>query len=1187
MQVHACMQMEYRREIAMKAITEPILASEQYQSILQAMNQKGCTAVFGLSDTAFSCAVHCLGRQTKYRVIITYGERRARQLEEYYRFFDRSVYTYPAKDVLFYSADVHGNAIVRQRIEILKLLAEEQEATIILPAEALLERIPKLEELRKNRYTIQVGDTVDSQAFRSRVTDLGYERVDAVEGPGEYAIRGGILDIFPLTEDCPYRIELWGDEVDSLRSFDVESQRSIEEVKALVIYPATEAVLTDERIAAGLKAIEKEHKKTAKTLKDAFQTEAYARLNRAVQALKEELTELHTAIGIDGYLPYFYASLVSILDYFPENTGVFVDEPKRVEESLKAYETEFRENMKSRLEGGYILPGQAELLYSVAEVQHNLEQRSALLCMALQQELPDWKVERSVFWETKTVQSYNNHFDLLIKNVETWKKKGYSIVLLCSSATRAKRITAELEDYEISAFYSEDMERQLRASEVMVAAGRLAKGFEFPEQKLVVVSESDIFQTGEQKKHKRIKPKYSGEKIHSFDDLSVGDYVVHENHGIGIYRGIEKIEVDKVAKDYITIEYKDNSKLYILASQLDVIQKYSSKEGARPKLDKLGGTAWQATKNRVKGHVAGIAKELVNLYAVRQEREGYAYSPDTVWQKEFEEAFPYEETEDQMKAIAETKEDMESHRIMDRLICGDVGYGKTEVAIRAAFKAVQDGKQVAYLVPTTILAQQHFATFLERMQNYPVTVKMLSRFCTPTEQKKILAGLKDGTVDIVIGTHRLLSKDIVYKNLGLLVIDEEQRFGVAHKEKIKQIKKDVDVLTLTATPIPRTLHMSLIGIRSMSLLEEPPVDRQAIQTYVMEYNPELVREAVNRELARGGQVYYVYNRVNDIDLVTSRLQELLPEARIAYAHGQMKERELETIMYQFINGDIDVLVTTTIIETGLDISNVNTMIIQDAENFGLSQLYQLRGRVGRSNRRASAFLMYRKDKMLKETAEKRLQAIREFTDLGSGYRIALRDLEIRGAGNLLGEDQSGHMEAVGYDLYCKMLNDAIREQKGEAVEESFETTVELPMDAYIPASYVKNEFTKLELYKRIAGIDSQEALEDMQDELIDRFGELPSAVENLLEIAMVKSRAHDAYIAEVSRKGQELHFIMYPKAKVNTEKIDTFMKQYNGRMRMDLTKAPAFILRTQPMNRKETLNCVESVINEIHLLIDR
>ncbi len=1170
----------------MKSILTPVMESETYQVIEQELNKGTMTAVSGMTDTALSCAVHCLGKDVPYRLILTYSEQRARELSEIYHFFDREVYVYPAKDVLFYSADVQGNTIVKQRIEIVRRIMDGTPATIIMPMEALLERLPGIEELTDNLYTIRQGDTVDTKRFHNKMVALGYERKDFVELPGQYSVRGGILDVYPLTEDCPYRIELWGDEVDSIRSFDAESQRSIEEFQEFTIYPATEFILSEERILRGLKKMEAEHKKQAKVFKDAFQTEAYARLNRMMQTVREELTELHETVGMNSYVPYFYEKLCSILDYLPESTKFFLDDPGRIEDSVRFYEMEYQENMKSRLEGGYILPGQTEVLYSFDTIKQRIGERRVLLFSLIGQGISYYPCKKTYTWESKMIQSYDNHFDLLVKNVTGWRKKNYRVIILCSSVTRAKRISAELLDYDIMNFYSEDLDRKLADKEVMVAYGRLPKGVEFPKERLVIVSESDIFKLQEQTKRRKRRSAYSGEKIKSFSDIAVGDYVVHENHGIGIYRGIEKIEVDGIAKDYITIEYKDNSKLFILASQLDLIQKYSGKDGAKPKIDKLGGAGWQNTKSRVKGHVAAIAKDLVELYAIRQNREGYAYSPDTVWQREFEESFPYEETEDQLRAIEDTKKDMESRQIMDRLICGDVGYGKTEIAIRAAFKAVQDGKQVVYLVPTTILAQQHFTTFTERMNGYPITIKMMSRFCTPTEQKKILTGLKDGQVDIVIGTHRLFSKDIAYKNLGLLIIDEEQRFGVAHKEKIKQLKKDIDVLTLTATPIPRTLHMSLIGIRSMSLLEEPPIDRQPIQTYVMEYNPELVREAIRRELAREGQVYYVYNRVQDIADVTAGLQEMIPEARIAYAHGQMKERDLETIMYQFINRDIDVLVTTTIIETGLDISNVNTMIIQGAERMGLAQLYQLRGRVGRSNRRASAFLMYQKDRMLKETAEKRLQAIREFTDLGSGYRIALRDLEIRGAGNLLGEDQSGHMESVGYELYCKMLNDAILEQKGEVVAEEFETSVDLPMDAYIPATYVKNEAAKLELYKRIAEIAGEDAYTDMQDELTDRFGDMPAAVENLLELAYLKSKAHAAYIAEVTEKGSEIHFVMYPKAKVKVDQIDGFMQAYRGKMRMAVLKAPTFILQVKPMGKKDLLKCVENVINEVQLLIE-
>ena len=680
------------------------------------------------------------------------------------------------------------------------------------------------------------------------------------------------------------------------------------------------------------------------------------------------------------------------------------------------------------------------------------------------------------------------------------------------------------------------------------------------------------------------------EKIASFTDLNVGDYVVHENHGLGIYRGIEKIEVDKTVKDYIKIEYAGGGNLYILATQLELIQKYAGADAKKPKLNKLGGQEWNKTKTKVRGAVKEIAQDLVKLYAMRQDQDGFVYGPDTVWQREFEEMFPFEETEDQELAIEATKKDMESTKIMDRLICGDVGYGKTEIAIRAAFKAVQDGKQVAFLVPTTILAQQHYNNFVQRMKDFPVNIDLLCRFRSSAEQKKTVEALKKGSVDIIIGTHRLLSKDVVYKDLGLLIIDEEQRFGVTHKEKIKQLKTNIDVLTLTATPIPRTLHMSLIGIRDMSVLEEPPMDRVPIQTYVMEYNEELVREAISRELSRGGQAYYVYNRVKEIADVAAKIAELVPEANVAYAHGQMKETELENIMYRFINGEIDVLVSTTIIETGLDISNVNTMIIHDADNMGLSQLYQLRGRVGRSNRTAYAFLMYRRDKMLKEVAEKRLAAIKEYTELGSGFKIAMRDLEIRGAGNLLGAKQHGHMEAVGYDLYCKMLNEAVKEAKGMEVAESFDTSIDIDIDAYIPMGYIPNEMQKLDIYKRIAGIETADESEEMLEELIDRFGDIPKKVEKLLEVAALKAQAHQLYVTAVEQKGEVYTFIMYEKAKVHPERIPKLIEDFRGELtfKADGTQ-PCFIYEKKRRNLKEkqtdALEITKNVLNGLKGLI--
>ena len=606
-----------------------------------------------------------------------------------------------------------------------------------------------------------------------------------------------------------------------------------------------------------------------------------------------------------------------------------------------------------------------------------------------------------------------------------------------------------------------------------------------------------------------------------------------------------------------------------------MLQKYAGSDARKPKLNKLGGQEWKKTRTRVQGAVKNIARELVSLYAARQGKEGYAYGKDTVWQREFEEMFPFEETEDQLMAIDATKQDMESHKIMDRLICGDVGYGKTEVALRAAFKAVQEGKQVVYLVPTTILAQQHYNTFVQRMKEFPVRVDLLCRFRTPTQQKKTVEDLKKGWVDIVIGTHRVLSADVQFKDLGLLIVDEEQRFGVTHKEKIKQLKKDVDVLTLTATPIPRTLHMSLIGIRDMSVLEEPPMDRMPIQTYVMEYSEEMVREAISRELARGGQVYYVYNRVSNIADIAGKIAQLVPEASVAFAHGQMHERELEKVMYGFVSGDIDVLVSTTIIETGLDISNVNTMIIHDADQMGLSQLYQLRGRVGRSNRTAYAFLMYKRDKMLKEVAEKRLHAIREFTDLGSGFKIAMRDLEIRGAGNLLGAEQHGHMEAVGYDLYCKMLEEAVQEEKGEKRQESFETTIDMSLDAFIPDRYIPNEVQKLDIYKRIAGIESREEYEDMLEELMDRFGEPMKSVLNLLEIARMKALAHKAYVVEVKQKGDTVRLQMHERARLNPAKIPELLNRHQGELIFKTEPEVCFFFRPARRRRNETISMME------------
>ena len=1164
----------------MKTFTEPLRELQGYEELEQAVKQgNGVIQVSGCIDAVKAHIAYSVNNGSGNRIIVTFHEQKAKELLEEYRFFDQKAAYYPAKDILFYQADIRGNVLTAERINALRMLAEEKNCTIITTFDALMNPMPGPEKFIGAVKRIAVGDTVELSGLSKHLAELGYEKNYQAQTRGEFSVRGGIIDIFPLTEENPFRIELWGDEVDSIRSFDPESQRSIENLEEVFLYPACEVVLSEEELRDGVEKIKKEAKRTAEKFRKEMKTEEAYRVQSLADQIAEETTEYGNMAGLDAFLSYFCEERVSLLDYLDSGDSlVFLDETVRNIERGQSTETEFSESMKQRMEKGYILPGQMRELFSCKEVLAKLNRRKCVALTALDMKCGQLNITERIAIESRTVNPYNNSFELLVKDLKRYRKNGYRMVLLSSSRTRAKRLAEDLMNEDLTAFYSEDFDRSLQPGEIMTGYGKVKKGYEYPAVKLVVISESDIF--GSEKKKKKRHRMYEGEKIASFTDLNIGDYVVHENHGLGIYRGIEKIEVDKTVKDYIKIEYAGGGNLYILATQLELIQKYAGADAKKPKLNKLGGQEWNRTKTKVRGAVKEIAGDLVRLYAVRQSERGFAYGPDTVWQREFEEMFPFEETEDQDLAIEATKRDMESTKIMDRLICGDVGYGKTEIAIRAAFKAVQDGKQVAFLVPTTILAQQHYNNFVQRMKDFPVNIDLLCRFRSTGEQKKTLEKLKKGQVDIIIGTHRLLSKDVVFKDLGLLMIDEEQRFGVTHKEKIKQLKNNIDVLTLTATPIPRTLHMSLIGIRDMSVLEEPPMDRVPIQTYVMEYNEELVREAISRELARGGQAYYVYNRVKEIADVATKIAALVPEANVAYAHGQMKETELEDIMYKFINGEIDVLVSTTIIETGLDISNVNTMIIHDADNMGLSQLYQLRGRVGRSNRTAYAFLMYKRDKMLKEVAEKRLAAIREYTDLGSGFKIAMRDLEIRGAGNLLGAEQHGHMEAVGYDLYCKMLNEAVKEAKGLKTEESYDTTIDIDLDAYIPMGYIPNEMQKLDIYKRIADIETEEETEEMLEELIDRFGDPPKSVENLLYIAKMKSLAHHVYMTEVSQKGDMVRFTLYERAGIDVTKIPELTAQYAGSVKFTAdAKAPFFTYMLRKNSREKNVDALTVIEN--------
>ncbi len=1145
----------------MRALTAPLQELGAFEEMKKALEKTTANlSVTGCVDSQKLHMIYGLGDGFKYKIIVTFSDLRAKEIYEDYKFYDRNVRLYPAKDLIFYQADIHGNQLVTERIKCLKRIIENRPMTIITTFSALMTPQIPLEVLEKNVVRIKKGGEVDEKQLAEQLVAMGYEKNYQVEAPGQFSIRGGIVDIFDLTEENPYRIELWGEEVDSIRSFDILSQRSIEQLESVSIYPATELILTDVELKKGMEKIEKEADECAETLREQFKTEEAARIRTQIRQLKEEIFEFQSMVNLESYIHYFFPQTASFLDIFKEKKScVFLDEPARIEEHASAVELEFRDSMIHRLEKGYVLPGQTRLLHTREEIAARLMKMRVVSIAMMDMKNPILKPDKKFGVEARSMSSYNNSFEELVKDLKRYKKNGYRVLLLSGSRTRAKRLAEDLRENELTAVYTENPDREIAPGEILTFYGRVLKGFEYPLLKFVVIAESDIF--GAEKKKRKKKKTYEGQKIQDFAELKVGDYVVHENHGLGVYKGIEKVEVEKVVKDYIKIEYRDGGNLYILATGLDVIQKYASADAKKPKLNKLGTQEWNKTKSKVRGAVNEVAKDLVELYAIRQQKEGFVFGKDTVWQREFEEMFPFEETEDQLNAIEATKRDMESSKIMDRLICGDVGYGKTEIAIRAAFKAVQEGKQVVFLVPTTILAQQHYNTFTQRMKEFPVRVDLLSRFRTPAEQKKTVQDLKKGLVDIVIGTHRVLSSDVEYKDLGLLIIDEEQRFGVTHKEKIKKMKDNVDVLTLTATPIPRTLHMSLVGIRDMSVLEEAPNDRMPIQTYVMEYNEEMVREAIVRELSRGGQVYYVYNRVNNIADVAARVQSLVPEANVAFAHGQMKEHELERIMYDFINGEIDVLVSTTIIETGLDISNANTMIIHDSDNMGLSQLYQLRGRVGRSNRNAYAFLMYKRDKMLKEVAEKRLQAIKEFTELGSGFKIAMRDLEIRGAGNLLGQKQHGHMEAVGYDLYCKMLNEAVKNLKGIATIEDFGTTIDLDVDAYIPPSYIVNEVQKLDIYKRIAGIENQAESDDMKEELLDRFGEIPKSVENLLRIALIRVQAHKLYMSEIKGRNEEIKFTLHPEAKIKIEQIPALLEQYKRKLQFSPKGVPCFIYR--------------------------
>ncbi len=1166
-------------------LTLPLEQLEAFNTLIKDIENKTTPVLAtGVVDSQKCHLVFCLlYKLNKSSVIITHSELNAKQIYDDIEYFMKDkVKYYPSKDAVFYNADVRSVEITKRRLQVVESLLKGEQCVVVLSAEALLDKLTPKHIFKSFILELSVGEQIPIESLIEKLQLIGYERSDIVYSQGQYAVRGCIVDIFPILSNNAIRIEFFDDEIDSIRFLDIDSQRSIEKINDKTeIFPMRELVFNDEKIKEVKYTIEKEYKKAYENYVQKGLHEEANNLKNTVFETLEKLEYHKNFAGIESYVNYFYKNSSTILDYICPETILFFDEPQKISEHIKNVDKELNENIKNKMLKGLLLKNQSNFVFSYSHILTLTQSYCTILFTMLTHSIKDFIIKRIINFDVKTVGVFKNQAELLFDDLKYWKDNNYTIAVLAGGQSRGERLVSEINEKGIPCKYCDNIlseqNEQIPKGVVFVSSGNLNKGFEYRQIKFVVVTLKEFY--GNKKKRKPSK-KTHGAKIQSFVDLKIGDYIVHDNHGIGIYKGIEQIVRDGVSRDYLKLLYADGGVLYIHTSQMDMIQKYIGSDSAKLKLNKLSSGDFTKAKLKAKAAAKVLASELLSLYAKRQSVKGFSYSKDTVWQQEFEDSFPYEETEDQLTAIADVKDDMESDKVMDRLICGDVGYGKTEIAIRAAFKAVQDNKQVAYLVPTTILAQQHYSTFTQRMKDFPISIEMLSRFKTPKQQKESIEKIKNGIADIAIGTHRLLSKDIKFKNLGLVIIDEEQRFGVAHKEKLKQFKKDVDVLTLTATPIPRTLHMSMIRIRDMSILQEPPGERQPIQTYVMEYDLELVKEAINRELSRGGQVYYLHNKVRNIEEIARKIQLLVPDAAVSFAHGQMSEHELEYVMMDFIEGEIDVLVCTTIIETGLDIPNVNTIIIQDADHMGLSQLYQLRGRVGRSNRLAYAYLMYRKDKVLVENAEKRLQTIREFTEFGSGFKIAMRDLEIRGAGSILGGEQHGHLDVVGYDMYCRLLAEAVSELKDEKAPETFETTIDININAYIPAFYIESEEQKLEIYKKIASISNMHDYYDVWEEIEDRFGNIPVSVQNLLEIALLKAYAHKAEIVSVVQKQGTI--VMTFKENANVDILKIFEITNNNKEKLLFsTKGTPTLVYGKVLDIKNALKEIRGYLTEL------
>ncbi|MGD6887652.1 transcription-repair coupling factor [Staphylococcus shinii] len=1141
-------------------ITEYINEDKRYQELNEIFGKEQ-VLVTGLSGAAKATIIaEKYLNSSKQLLIVTNNLYQADKLESDLTQFveEQDIYKYPMQDIMTEEFSTQSPQFMSERVRTLTALAQEKRGLFIVPLNGLKKWLTPVEMWKSHQLTLNVGDDIDIDDFLNKLVNMGYRRESVVSHIGEFSLRGGIIDIYPLI-GSPIRIELFDTEVDSIRDFDVETQRSEENVEEVNITTASDYIITEDVL-----------KHTKQKLKEAYE---YTR-PKIDKSVRNELKETYESFQLfessmfdhqvlRRLVAFMYQQPTTIIDYFKDDAIVAVDEYNRIKETETALITEADEFMQNLIESGKGFIDQSFLQYDAFE---NQLKPYPVTYFTLFTATMSVELNEIIKFSCKPVQQFYGQYDIMRSEFQRFIQNDYTVVVLAETEVKKERIQSMLNEMHIPTFIDTPTHRN-EGGNAIITEGSLSEGFELPYMQLVVVTERELFKSKQKKKPKQQKTLTNAEKIKSYQDLKVGDYIVHVHHGVGRYLGVETLEVGGVHKDYIKLQYKGTDQLFVPVDQMDQVQKYVASEDKTPRLNKLGGTEWKKTKAKVQQSVEDMADELIELYKSREMSVGYQFGPDTAEQNDFEIDFPYELTPDQSKSIEEIKKDMEIERPMDRLLCGDVGYGKTEVAVRAAFKAVMEGKQVAFLVPTTILAQQHYETLIERMQDFPIEVQLISRFRTAKEIKETKEGLKSGFVDIIVGTHKLLGKDIHYKDLGLLIVDEEQRFGVRHKERIKSLKNNVDVLTLTATPIPRTLHMSMLGVRDLSVIETPPENRFPVQTYVLEQNTNFIKEALERELSRDGQVFYLYNKVQSIYEKREQLQMLMPDANIGVAHGQMNERDLEETMLSFINHEYDIIVTTTIIETGVDVPNANTLIIEDADRFGLSQLYQLRGRVGRSSRIGYAYFLHPTNKVLSETAEDRLQAIKEFTELGSGFKIAMRDLNIRGAGNLLGKQQHGFIDSVGFDLYSQMLEEAVNEKRGvkDEKQDAPEVEIELNIDAYLPAEYIQNEQAKIEIYKKLRKIETEAQLMDVKDELIDRFNDYPVEVERLLEMMEIKIHALNAGVTLIKDIGKKVEIYLSEKGTTDingetlfkqTQPLGRTMKVgvQDGKMKVTLNK---------------------------------